>query len=221
MKKLLLVEDDLNIAEPLCQYLKTEKYLVFSAQTLMQARNQLSEINPDLIILDWNLPDGQGIDWLNELKALRIPVIFLTARQDLIDKVVGLEMGANDFVTKPFEPRELLARIRAQMRFSKGEIHQNSYIEANKIEMNISERMVKWEGNSIDLTKKEFDLLKLFLENPNKVFNRDELLNMVWGYEEFPTTRTVDNHILKLRQIFSEDFFETIRGVGYRFKKVS
>ncbi len=224
MKKLLLVEDDFNILDPLRIYLINEGFEVETANSLAEAQVKLKEERPDLIILDWNLPDGQGIDLLKQDFCVGLPVILLTARQDLIDKVVGLELGANDYMTKPFEPRELLARIRVQIRSRLKSIAHPSnalIIDLNGITMNLNERSVHWNQAPIELTKKEFELLKLFVENPNKVFSRDELLNLVWGYEEYPNTRTVDNHILKLRQLFPEEFFETVRGVGYRFKRVS
>lgn len=131
-------------------------------------------------------------------------------------------MGAVDYITKPFEPRELLARVRAHLNFKNKSSQLNSAIlRFGEIEISKSERIAKWKENPVTLTKKEFDLLLIFLENPGKVFSRDDLLNMIWGYEEYPTTRTVDNHILKLRQVFSEEFFETVRGIGYRLKRMA
>lgn len=131
-------------------------------------------------------------------------------------------MGAIDYVTKPFEPRELLARIRAHLGFKMRSTFAPALkLQFGDIEVDKGERSARWQGRPVDLTKKEFDLLLLLLENPGKVFSRDELLNIIWGYNEYPTTRTVDNHILKLRQVFDESFFETVRGVGYRLKRVA
>jgi len=222
MKKLLLVEDDTNVSEPLRNYLKVEGFLIEVASTIEKAKSILKQERIHLVILDWNLPDGQGVELLKDQLLKDIPVIFLTARQELTDKVLGLEFGANDYLTKPFEPRELLARVRTQLRIknSINETMKEQQLEINGIVLSIESRTVSWKNHFLELTKKEFDLLQLFIENPNKVFSRDELLNKVWGYDDYPSTRTVDNHILKLRQVLSEDFFETVRGIGYRFKKV-
>lgn len=222
MYTLLLVEDDPNIQNQLKSYLHSEGFNVIQSDSLQGARDALSTNRIDLVLLDWNLPDGQGIDLLKEPMNPNTSIIFLTARQDLIDKVLGLEMGAIDYITKPFEPRELLARIRAHLHFkTKNTQTLSPTIKFADIEVNKVERVARWKTEPVALTKKEFDLLLLFLENPGKVFSRDELLNMIWGYEEYPTTRTVDNHILKLRQVFAEDFFETVRGVGYRLKRMA
>jgi DNA-binding response OmpR family regulator len=219
-KRLLLVEDEENIRTSLHQYLEKEGYEVILSETLKQARLGL-ENDPDLVILDWMLPDGDGIELLKEWRKLDIavPVILLTAKAETIDKVLGLELGANDYLTKPFEPRELLARIRVQLRSAPSQQNgKSSRLEYKAISMDLKTRETRFEGRSVVLTKMEFELLKLFVENPNQVFSRDELLNRVWGYDQFPTTRTVDTHILQLRQKLNEDLFETIRGIGYRLK---
>jgi DNA-binding response OmpR family regulator len=170
------------------------------------------------------LPDGQGVDLLRTLRQNKnnIPTILLSARADLVDKVMGLELGANDYMTKPFEPRELLARARGLIRGSiasdlKISVEPSNFLSVANIQMNLSNREVRFKEQPVQLSKVEFDLLKIFLQNPNQVFARDELLNKVWGYNNYPTTRTVDTHILQLRQKFHEDFFETLRGVGYKF----
>jgi DNA-binding response OmpR family regulator len=222
MQKLLLVEDDRNLQDQLFNYLGSEGFTVFQAFNLKEAREVLRAESIELVLLDWNLPDGSGITLLDEARARAASVIFLTARQELIDKVLGLEMGAIDYITKPFEPRELIARIRTHLNFRR-RAHAPSaeMVLFGDITLNKTERKAQWQGQTVELTKKEFDLLLLFLENPGKVFSRDELLTLVWGYEELPTTRTVDNHILQLRHLFSEEFFETVRGVGYRLKRMS
>jgi DNA-binding response OmpR family regulator len=143
---------------------------------------------------------------------------------DLVDKVVGLESGANDYITKPFEPRELVARIRAQERFIKNISHnlehQNEQvIEVGSLKVDKNTRIVTFNNEEVPLTKMEFDLLVLLSEKPGRAYSRDEILNKVWGFENFPTTRTVDTHILQLRNKFSDDMIETVRGVGYRFNK--
>lgn len=221
-KKLLLVEDDTNLSKGVIKFLKTENFEVEHVETLKKAKEKNLE-HFNLIILDWMLPDGQGVDFLQEIRRTNshIPVIMLTARTELMDKVIGLEIGANDYITKPFEPRELIARIRVQLRTLNTQAPKKSisHIQRGEIQINIETREVRFKNKPVNLTKMEYDLLKLLIENPGKVFTRDEILNKVWGFENFPTTRTVDTHMLQLRQKFDDSLFETVRGVGYRFVK--
>lgn len=212
----LLVEDDRNISESLSSYLTAEGYAVATAPTISAARAGLGE-NPAIIILDWMLPDGKGLDFLKDVRSqgFQNPVIMLTAKSELIDKVLGLESGADDYLTKPFEPRELLTRMRVRMRHSLANAPISKCQFAN-FELEPSSRTAKFNGRELDLTKLEFDLLKLLLNEPGRVFTREEILNKVWGFEHFPTTRTVDNHIVQLRQKTEPELFETVRGIGYR-----
>jgi DNA-binding response OmpR family regulator len=229
MKSILLVEDDKNLSDSLTLYLKNEGFSVESVRTLAEARLKLKN-DPPLVILDWMLPDGQGIDLLKELhqQSPQIPIILLTSRTELVDKVVGLESGASDYLTKPFEPRELCARIRVQLRKtphgptspSKPNEPVTS-IECSGIKINFTTRETTFRGHFIELTKMEFELLKLFISHPNRVFTREALLNQVWGYENYPTTRTVDNHVVQIRQKFDADLIETIRGIGYRLRDLT
>jgi len=226
--KILLIEDDRNLSESLAGYLGKEGFTVEIASTLMEAR-ALRLTHFDVMVLDWMLPDGQGIDYLKELhrEGSATPVILLTSRADLIDKVVGLEAGANDYMTKPFEPRELCARIRVQIRkvaqaegvarvaMGVSEVLL-SVVEFAGIRMDLASREVSYRGRPIELAKMEFELLRVLLQNPNRVFPREALLNQVWGYDNYPTTRTVDNHIVQLRQKLDASLIETVRGVGYR-----
>lgn len=220
MNRILLVEDDINLGESLKQYLEFEKFHVDWAQNLNAAGNFLNSSKPDLVILDWMLPDGQGIDFLKTTRKdhLSLPVIMLTARAELVDKIIGLETGSNDYITKPFEPRELVARVRVQLRNDPVENKTSSIISVNDIVIDSEQRIVTKSDEKVELTKMEFDLLKLLAEVPNKVFSREEILNKVWGFENFPTTRTVDTHILQLRQKLSDGLFETVRGIGYKLK---
>jgi DNA-binding response OmpR family regulator len=221
---ILLVEDDKNLCESLSKFLAGEGYAVTVAASLSEARLQ-KNLQPGLILLDWMLPDGQGVDLLREIRKVdtATPIILLTSRSDLVDKVLGLEMGANDYLTKPFEPRELVARIRVQQRntskVSSGSDELPNMLQCSEVILNISTREVRFKEVTIDLTKMEFDLLRVLMENPNRVFPREALLNKVWGYENYPTTRTVDNHIVQLRQKLNPDMFETVRGVGYRLRE--
>ncbi len=219
--KILLVEDDYSLRTGLTESLVSEGFDVTTAEHLTEAREK-NILDFDLILLDWMLPDGQGIDFLKEVKAqTKVPVIMLTARTDLIDKVIGLESGANDYITKPFESRELTARIRVQLRDnSKQSIEEEPTAEVLNIgllKMNTNLREVSYKGEEVILTKMEFDLIYLLATNTKQVFSREKLLDKVWGYDNYPTTRTVDTHVLQLRQKLSNDVIDTIRGVGYRF----
>ncbi len=222
MEKILLTEDDSSLGNSLSVHLKSEGFDVIWVQNLQDTTQALNDNKINLLILDWMLPDGQGIDYLKSLRQTQksLPVIMLTARAELIDKIVGLESGANDYITKPFEPRELIARIRVQLRDKSQETlsEQSEIISYEKLSIDMTSRMVTCEDVKIDLTKMEFDLLKLLVESPGRVFPREELLNKVWGYENYPTTRTVDTHILQLRQKIPFEFIETMRGIGYRVK---
>jgi Response regulators consisting of a CheY-like receiver domain and a winged-helix DNA-binding domain len=167
------------------------------------------------------LPDGQGIDFLKEMRGEhpQMPIIMLTAKTELIDKVLGLESGANDYITKPFEPRELIARIRVQLRENKGTSEKEvKVIEVHSLKIDLEKRDVIFGDKPLELTKMEYDLLRLLAESPGRVFSREEILNKVWGFENYPSTRTVDTHVLQLRQKISEDMIETMRGIGYRLK---
>ncbi len=216
MATLLLVEDDKNLRHSLSEFLSAEGFKVLEAEGSNCARALLQE-QPDLVILDWMLSGESGIDLLSEWRreGRRNPVLMLTAKTGLVDKVLGLELGADDYLTKPFEPRELLARIRVQLRRSQAPVV--SFLSHSGIRLDTVKKEVLFHEMRVDLTKMEFLLLKTFLENPSKVFSREELLNQVWGYENYPTTRTIDTHVLQLRQKFDPTFFETIRGMGYRF----
>lgn len=212
--RILLVEDEVGIAEPLMRLLAGEGYAATWAASCLHARREAAF---DLVILDWALPDGQGIDLLKEWRAKgrKTPVIFLTARHELVDKVLGFEMGADDYLTKPFEPRELLVRIKARLR-SPTDVSPSRVVKRGNVVLDEDQHLVTYRGAVVEMTRMEFQLLKLFLVNAGRVFSRDEILNQVWGFEAFPTTRTVDTHVLQLRQKLAPDLIETVRGVGYR-----
>jgi DNA-binding response OmpR family regulator len=223
MDKILIVEDDQSLGTSLQQYLSDENFDVTWAKSIAEAKEQTLE-DFKLIILDWMLPDGQGIDYLKELRndGRKQPVIMLTARTDLIDKVIGLESGASDYITKPFEPRELVARVRVQIR-DKVESQSDAtktdeVLNLRNLVIDSIQRIVTVDGTQLDFTKMEFDFLKLLAESPNRAFSREEILNKVWGYENYPTTRTVDTHVLQIRQKIGEGWIETVRGIGYRLK---
>lgn len=209
VKHLLLIEDDAHLGASLNSYLQTQGYQVTWVMTLAEAT-----ATTDLVLLDWNLPDGEGIDWLRRFRQrCSAPVILLTARSETMDKVLGLEIGANDYVTKPFEPRELLARIRVQLRSADS---GSTLLESSGIRMDLERHEVSFQGQPIELARMEFQLLRVFLENPRKALSRETLLQEVWG-QKSPTTRTVDVHVGQLRQKFAPELFETLHGIGYRF----
>ncbi len=227
MTTILVIEDHESLRVSMQSCLENEGYKIHAVGDLANARRYLSsdsEACPSLVLLDWMLPDGQGIDFLTELRRseLNMPVIFLTAKADALDKVLALELGANDYMTKPFESRELVARIRARLRDA-GKIPQmplksSDVVQVGPLSMDRMRHTVSFDGTRIELVKKEFELLSLFAENPERVFSRDEILNRVWGYDVYPTTRTVDTHVMLLRQKIDQRLIETVRAVGYRLK---
>jgi DNA-binding response OmpR family regulator len=219
--RILLVEDEPHIRAPLSDQLALEGYTVTAVGTAAEAYRAAQSTPPDLVLLDWMLPDGQGLDLLAKWRreGLTAPVIFLTARAELADKVLGLEMGADDYVTKPFEPRELASRIRARLRGArKLEREPDDVLALGGVRMTLSTREVTFRGHGVAMTRMEYELLRVLLERPGRVFTREELLNEVWGYDSTPTTRTVDTHVLQLRTKLEPSFIESVRGVGYRVK---
>lgn len=223
MDKILIVEDDESLGTSLKQYLTDESFDITWAKSLAEAKEKSSD-DFKLVILDWMLPDGQGIDFLKQFRAegKKQPVIMLTARTDLIDKVIGLESGASDYITKPFEPRELVARVRVQIRDKVESIsdatNTSEILTLRNLVIDSVQRIVSLDDKQVEFTKMEFDFLKLLAESPNRAFPREEILNKVWGYQNYPTTRTVDTHVLQIRQKIGEGWIDTVRGIGYRLK---
>lgn len=220
-EKILMVEDDENLGTSLKRFLRDEGHEVDWVKSITEAKEKsLDDIG--LIILDWMLPDGQGIDLLREFRGenMSLPVIMLTARTEVIDKVVGLESGADDYITKPFEPRELAARIRVQLRNNdhRASTGENEKIILGDLVIDLVRREISYKATKIDFTKMEFEFLALLAEYPNRAFSREEVLNKVWGYENYPSTRTVDTHVLQIRQKLYDELIETVRGVGYRLR---
>lgn len=214
MKTILLIEDEIILGTSIRDFLQSNGFEVIWAQNL-QAASKPNKEPVDLILLDWNLPDGNGLNWLRSLPPEHPPVIMLTAKAELTDKVLGLEFGASDYITKPFETRELLARINVQLRGSHSKTAVTK-IEISGIAMHLDSHDVWYAGAVVQLTKIEFELLKVFLENPGKVFSREALLEKVWQQRSV-STRTIDVHLGQLRQKFKAELFETLHGVGYRF----
>ncbi|MGF1756504.1 response regulator transcription factor [Photobacterium sagamiensis] len=214
---LLLVEDDRNLAAGLLECLKEAGYECLYADCATKVADLWQ--NADLVVLDRQLPEGDSLDYLPDwLKIKHVPVILLTAMVSVTDKVVGLDSGAKDYLTKPFAEEELLARIRVHLRNGEQETQAANIIAVGDITINLDSREVQQGGDAVTLTRTEFELLLFLARHAGRVFTRDELLDKVWGYNHYPTTRTVDTHILQLRQKLAGIEIETLRGVGYRMK---
>jgi two-component system, OmpR family, response regulator len=227
-KKILIVEDDATLNGILQYNLKNEGYTVFSVSDGAQALDSAKNNQPDLILLDVMLPTMNGFEVCRILRqSSDVPILILTAKDDEIDKVVGLDLGADDYITKPFKMRELLARVRALLRRSGITASHNhtpseTIIKFNDLEIDTLRHKASLKGNILELTPKEFDLLTFLAQNKGIVFNREQLLEKVWGYDYPGDTRTVDVHIRWLRQKIENDpdkpsTLITIRGIGYRF----
>ncbi len=221
-KRILIVEDEKDIRDLLEHYLKKEGYEVQSAKDGESALTKASRETFDLLILDLMLPVMDGLEVCRRLRAqpatAGMPIIMLTAKTEESDRIVGLEMGADDYVTKPFSPRELLARIKALHRRLEKPKHQERKFEYGGIALDCERHEVTYKGRSYSLTSKEFNLLEYFIANRGRVLSRDLLLNALWGYDYFGTTRTVDVHVARLRQKFSilEKTLVAIKGLGYK-----
>jgi DNA-binding response OmpR family regulator len=223
MERILVVEDDPAVQRALDRLFTAEGFGVDLRFSGTDAVESFRNSPASAVILDLRLPGMSGRDVCRELKRLSpdLPVIVLSARAEVADKVLLLELGADDYVTKPFSPKELLARVRAALRRS----HRNSPANLSAfgdISVNFTKMEVRRAGRPVTCTAQEFKILKFFVQNPERVISRDELLNQVWGYSNYPSTRTVDNHILRLRQKLEQDpaqpaRFQTVHGVGYRF----
>ncbi|WP_325894557.1 response regulator transcription factor [Grimontia sp. NTOU-MAR1] len=216
---LLLVEDDANLADGLLASLEQNGYKCLYADCAGKVEALWEKA--DLVVLDRQLPEGDSMEWLPAWKKIKeVPVIMLTAMVSVRDRVGGLDSGATDYMTKPFAEAELLARIRVHLRRSvtEGETSAVDDIVVGKLRINLSTRSVICSESEVILTRTEFDLLAFLAKNAGRVFTRDELLDQVWGYNHYPTTRTVDTHVLQLRQKLPEVEIETLRGVGYRMK---
>jgi two-component system, OmpR family, alkaline phosphatase synthesis response regulator PhoP len=223
MQKLLVVEDGRAVQRALKRLFEPEGFAVQLASDGPAALEALKENRPDLVLLDLRLPGMPGRDVCKQIKKdwPSLPVIIVSAKTDVWDKVLLLEMGADDYVTKPFSPRELLARVRAALRRTQKEPAEER-TAFGEVAVDFAKMQVTRDGRSVTLTPQEFKLLKFLTQNPERVITREELLNEVWGYTNYPSTRTVDNHILKLRQKLEEDaeepqHFKTVHAVGYKF----
>ncbi len=220
-----MIEDEESISEPLAAALTREGFDVVVAATAADGRELFRTRAPELVLLDVMLPDGDGKDVLREIRsASRTPVIMVTARGEELERVLGLELGADDYVTKPFSAAELAARVRAVLRRaeSPGPGNDASVLEVGEIRMELDKHEVRSGEDHVDLTVKEFEVLRLLLENAGKVVRREQLIREVWDTSWFGSTKTLDVHVSALRKKLGDDpgaprFIHTIRGVGFRF----
>ena len=226
-KKIMVVDDDQHIAELVSLYLMKEGYKTMEIYDGREALEKVDSFQPDMMLLDLMLPGMDGYKVCTEVrKKSDIPIIMLTAKGETFDKVLGLELGADDYIVKPFESKELLARVKAVLRRyeQKPEKKQNNVkkLVFPNLEINISNYTVEYYGESIDFPPKEFELLHYLAENPNQVFTREQLLDRIWGYESIGDTRTVDVHIKRIREKLNKQeeswSIKTVWGVGYKFE---
>src|SRR5262245_41627265 len=221
---ILIVEDEPAMVQGLRDNFEYEGYEVISAADGVEGLTRALADQPDLVVLDVMMPKMSGLDVCKQLKAKKpsIPIIMLTARGQEIDKVVGLELGADDYVTKPFSIRELMARVKAVLRRASSQVSGGEVYRFSDVEVNVRSNEVLRGGRPVELSSKEFALLAYFVAHPAETLSRDRLLDAVWGYENYPTTRTVDAHIVHLRQKLEPNpeeprFILTVHGSGYKF----
>jgi two-component system response regulator RegX3 len=224
-RTVLLVEDESSITEPLAESLGRDGFETKVATTAAEALELAARIQPDLVLLDVMLPDGSGLDVCRELRQRsQVPIIMLTARGEEADRVVGLELGADDYIVKPFSAREVGARIRAVLRRadSPSRPEQEKPIEVGEVRLDPAKREVTRSGEVLELSRKEFELLQLLMRNAGSVVTRERAIDEVWDTNWFGSTKTLDVHVSGLRRKLGDDsneprFLHTIRGVGFRF----
>ena len=228
-EKVLIVDDEEHIVELLQFNLVNAGYKVITANNGLDALKKVKENKPDLLLLDLMLPGMDGLDVCKEIKrdkeTSKTSIIMLTAKSEELDKILGLELGADDYITKPFSIRELLARVKAVLRRSSSDEISEEIYEIGRLKVDFERHEVLINNEKVELTLKEFELLEILIKNKGKILRRETLLDKVWGYEYIGETRTVDVHIRYLRKKVEDDdknpkFIETIRGVGYRFNTV-
>ena len=222
--KILIVEDEPNMVAGLRDNFEFEGYQVITAGDGIEGLQKALDESPDIVVLDVMMPRMSGLEVCKQLRAKRasLPIIMLTARGQEVDKVVGLELGADDYVTKPFSIRELLARVKAILRRAAASPKNQEHHSFADVEVDLRRCRVVKSGKLLDVSSKEFELLKYFISHSGETLSRDRLLEDVWGYDNFPTTRTVDTHLVRLRQKLEPDpeqpqYFLTVHGTGYRF----
>ncbi len=223
-ERILVVDDERNIVELIKYNLEKEGYEVICAYDGVEAVAVAKQDRPDLIILDVMLPGQGGLAGTRILRReMKTPIIMATAKGEEIDKILGLELGADDYVPKPFSPRELVARVKAVLRRTSGKAEEKDELVFGNLSLNLVKHEVRKYGKEVELKPKEFDLLKLMATNPGKVFTRDFLLEQLWGYDYLGDTRTVDVHMRRLRQKIEDEssqpkLLKTVHGIGYKFQ---
>lgn len=224
MATILIVEDENDLREMLSESLEQAGHATLKAASVAEARRLLEEHNPDLVLLDWMLPDTTGLSWLRQIRRIErfrnLPVIMLTARGEVVDRVAGLDSGADDYIVKPFSLKELQARIRSRLRNQEQPGDQDR-LELGGIMLDSSTHRVMADDQEVSLGPTEFRLLRHFMTNPDRVYSRSQLLDGVWGHQVFIEERTVDVHIRRLRKALEPSgkaaLIQTVRGAGYRF----
>ncbi|MDW7660036.1 MAG: response regulator transcription factor [Bacillota bacterium] len=224
-KKIFVIDDDENIRELISLYLVKEGYVVEQYESGEKGVQALKTSTPDLIMLDIMMPGMDGYDTLKEIRKLgKTPVIMVTAKDETFDKVLGLELGADDYIVKPFEPKEMTARVKAVIRrfMSNDKPDTEGIVSVQNLTINMIDYNVTYFDTVLELPPKEIELLNYLVNNPNRVFTREQLLDRIWGYDFFGETRTVDVHIKRLREKFERENngweIKTVWGVGYKFK---
>lgn len=225
--KILVVDDDLNICELLKLYLENDGYVVFTANDGQEAVEMFQNKTPDLVLLDIMLPKKDGWQVCREIrKTSSAPIIILTAKGETFDKVLGLELGADDYVVKPFDAKEVMARVKAVLRRTTGDSEstetEKKVVIYDNLEINIQNYEMKVKGVPVDTPPKELELIYHFASNPNRVYTRDQLLDEVWGFDYYGDSRTVDVHVKRLREklegVSDKWCLKTVWGVGYKFE---
>ena len=222
-ERILVVDDDQNICELLRLYMEKEGYNVAIANDGVQALPTYRQFNPNIVILDIMLPKKDGWEVCREIRRSDdTPIIMLTARGETFDKVLGLELGADDYVVKPFESKEIMARIKAVLRRSSSNTDEIQQVEYDNLVINLTYYQLKVRGELVPTPPKELELLYQLASNPNRVFTRDQLLDEVWGFDYYGDSRTVDVHIKRIREkldgVSTEWSLKTVWGVGYKFE---
>ena len=223
--KILIVDDEKSIRNLVRSYLEADDFAVLEAQDGNEAVTAVRDHAPDLVVLDVGMPGLDGIEALREIRTFsEVYIVMLTARSEEVDKLIGLSVGADDYLTKPFSPRELVARIKAVLRRQRGSTRagKNELLDFSDLTIDTARRLVTVGGEALELTTLEFDLLGALARQPGRVFSRRQLIEAIWGWDYFGDERVVDVHIRNLRKALGDDagesrYIGTVRGVGYKF----
>ena len=220
MSKILVVDDELNICELLKLYLENEGYTVFTANDGQAAVTAFQQKAPDLVLLDIMLPKMDGWQVCREIrKTSSAPIIMLTAKGETFDKVLGLELGADDYIVKPFDAKEVTARIKAVLRRSSAKEEENKGVyDFDNLHLDMNRYELKVKGKVVEAPPKELELLACLAGHPNRVYTRDQLLDEVWGFEYYGDSRTIDVHVRKIRQKIGDGHISTVKGMGYKYE---